>query len=162
MATVFIGLGSNLGHREANLELAMKRFAPEFVIKKASPIYESNVLYRPGRPRYLNMVCRVETSLTPELAYDKCAEIERSMGRQKALKHELKAIDVDLLLYDNVVLRTPKLSIPHPRMHDRAFVLVPLQHIGGSVVHPILKRTVDQLVLNLGDYSRKVARVIAG
>lgn len=161
MATVFIGLGSNLGNREANLEQAMRLFPPEFRIKKVSPIYETDMLYRLGKPRYFNMCCRVETDLSPELAFEKCQAIEKAMGRKKAAKYEPRVIDVDVLLYDDVVLRTPRLMIPHPKMHERAFVLVPLARIGGSIVHPVLRKTVNALVATLGDYSRKIAKIEA-
>lgn len=159
MATVYIGLGSNLGNREANLQQAMRLLKPEFKLMKCSPIYETDMLYRIGRPRYYNMVCRVETDLTPELAFEKCVSIEKAMGRRKADKYDPRVIDVDLLLYDQVVLRTSALTVPHPKMHERAFVLVPLEHIAARVVHPVLKKTIGQLVGELGDYEHKIVKI---
>ena len=159
MATVYIGLGSNLGHSEANLEQAMRLFAPEFRIKKTSPMYETDKLYRPGKPRCLNICCRVETDCTPEQAFEKCQMIERAMVRRKPTKDAPRVIDVDLLLYDSVVLRTSKLTIPHPRMHERAFVLVPLARIAGKVIHPGLRKSINALVDDLGDYSHKIVKV---
>ncbi len=159
MATVYIGLGSNLGHREANLEQAMRLFKPEFRTQKCSPMYETDMLYRLGRPRYFNIVCRVETELTPELVLKKCQAIEKAMGRREADTYAPRIIDVDVLLYDTIVLRTAELTIPHPKMHERAFVLVPLQHVAPQLVHPILKKSVSMLVAALGDYSHKIIRV---
>ena len=159
MATVYIGLGSNLGHSEANLEHAMRLFKPEFRILKSSPMYETDKLYRPGKPRCLNICCRVETELSAEQAFEKCQMIEKSMGRRKTNKSDPRVIDVDLLFYDSTVLRTSKLTIPHPRMHERAFVLVPLAAIAGRFVHPVLKKSINALVAGLGDYSHKIVKI---
>ena len=159
MATVFIGLGSNLGHRESNLEQAMRLFSPEFRIKKASPIYETDMLYRLGKPRYFNMVCRIETDCSAEQTFEKCQVIEKAMGRRKADKYAPRIIDVDVLMYDAVVLRTSTLTIPHPKMHERAFVLVPLARIAPKVVHPVLRKSIQSLVDGLGDYSHKIVKI---
>ena len=159
MATVYIGLGSNLGHSEANLEQAMRLFSPEFRIKKVSSMYQTDKLYRPGEPRCLNICCRVETELSAELAFEKCQMIEKSMGRRKTRKSAPRVIDVDLLLYDSVVLKTSALIIPHPRMHERAFVLVPLASIAGKIIHPGLRKSINALVAALGDYSHKIVKI---
>lgn len=159
MATVYIGLGSNLGNREANLELAMKLFRPEFRLKQVASVYETDALYRLGQARYMNTVCRVETDLSPEECFDKCIAIERGMGRKKETRYEPRTIDVDVLLYENVVLRSESLTIPHPRLHERAFVLVPLAEICGSRVHPVLKKPIRSLVAALGDYSHKIVKI---
>ncbi len=159
MATVYIGLGSNLGHREAHLEQAMRLFKPEFRIQKTSGVYETDMLYRLGRPRYLNMCVRVETNLPLERVFEKCQVIEKSMGRRKADKYDPRVIDVDVLLYDSVVLRTAELTVPHPKMHERAFVLVPLAEVAAKVVHPVLKKTVLQLVGTLGNYAHKIVKI---
>ncbi len=159
MATVYIGLGSNLGHREAHLEQAMRLFKPEFRIVKASGIYETDMLYRLGRPRYYNMVCRVETDCSPEQTFEKCQVIEKAMGRRKADKYAPRVIDIDVLLYDAVVLRTAELTLPHPKMHERAFVLVPLAEMAAQVVHPVLKKSIAKLVTALGNYSHKIVKI---
>ncbi len=159
MATVYIGLGSNLGHREANLEQAMRLFKPEFRIQKTSSIYETDMLYRIGKPRYFNMCVRVETDLSPEQVFEKCQRIEKSMGRRKADRYDPRVIDVDVLLYEHTVLRTAELTIPHPKMHERAFVLVPLSEIAGRVMHPVVRKTISQLVGTLGNYAQKIVKI---
>ncbi len=159
MATVYIGLGSNLGHSEANLEQAMRLFGPEFRILKSSAMYVTDKLYRPGKPRCLNICCRVQTDLSPERAFEKCQMIEKAMGRRKAGKFDPRVIDVDLLLYESISLRTSTLTIPHPRMHERAFVLVPLADIAGKLIHPVLKKSIHALVAALGDYSHKIIKI---
>jgi 2-amino-4-hydroxy-6-hydroxymethyldihydropteridine diphosphokinase len=157
MATVYIGLGSNLGHREANLEQAMKLFRPEFQITKISSTYETDMLYRIGRPRYYNLVCRVDTNLSPEAVVEKCRSVERGMGRRVTGTYDPRTIDVSLLMYEDQVL--PLLKIPHPLMHARAFVLVPFAEIAPRVVHPVHKMTIAALRDSLGDYSHKIVRI---
>lgn len=159
MATVYIGLGSNLGHREANLELAMKLFRPEFQITKVSSIYETEMTYRRERPRYLNIVCRVETDLSPADAYAKCKAIERSMGRRVTGMFDPRTIDVVLLTYDEMAYRSGGIVIPHPRLHERAFVLVPFAEIAPNLVHADFGRTIAELRGDLGDYSQKIVKI---
>jgi 2-amino-4-hydroxy-6-hydroxymethyldihydropteridine diphosphokinase len=160
MATVYIGLGSNLGNREAHLQQAMRLFKPELRIMKCSPMYETDMLYRIGRPRYYNIVCRVETELPPEQVFEKCKAIEKAMGtRPVGDPFGPCPIDVEVLFYDDVVLRTEVFTLPHPRLHERAFVLVPLDHIATRVVHPVLKKTIGKLLAELGDYSHKIIKI---
>lgn len=159
MATVYLGLGSNLGNRGANLEQAMRLFKPEFRIVRTSPMYETDMLYRIGRPRYYNMVCRVETDLSPEATFEKCLAMQRAMGRRQTPRYDPRIIDIDLLFYDDLVLRTADLTIPHPHLHERTFVLVPLLHIAADLVHPVLKKSIGSMVARLGDYSDKIVKI---
>lgn len=159
MASVYIGLGTNLGNREANLELAIRLFKPEFTVRKVSPVYETDPLYRLGQPQFFNAVCCVETTLSPEAALEKCKAIERAMGRKKGDTHDPRIIDVDILFYDDVVLKTADLTIPHPRLHERAYMLVPLSKIAPRFVNPATGKTVMQMLRALGRFSHKIVRI---
>lgn len=159
MATVYIGLGSNLGHREANLEQAMRLFRPHFQISKVSSIYETEMTYRRERPRYLNLVCRVETDLSPLDVQVKCKAIERAMGRTVTGMFDPRTIDVVLLMYEELSYKSPTLTLPHPRLHERAFVLVPFAEIAPTLLHPEFGKTISELKADLGDYSQKIIKI---
>ncbi|MBP9757142.1 MAG: 2-amino-4-hydroxy-6-hydroxymethyldihydropteridine diphosphokinase [Candidatus Pacebacteria bacterium] len=159
MATVYIGLGSNLGHREANLEQAMRLCRPEFQITKVSSVYETEMMYRRERPRYFNLVCRVETHLTPIEAHAKCKAIERSLGRKVTGMFDPRTIDVVLLMYETLSIKSGPVTVPHPRLHERAFVLVPFAEIAPNLVHPELNTTIAELKGLLGDYSQKIVKI---
>lgn len=159
MATVYIGLGSNLGHRESNLEQSMRLFAPEFQITKVSSIYETEMMYRRERPRYLNTVCRVDTHLSPTEVYQKCKAVERAMGRKVTGMFDPRTIDVVLLMYEALAFKSAAISLPHPRLHERAFVLVPFAEIAPNLVHPGFNMTIAELRSTLGDYSQKIVKI---
>lgn len=143
--TVYLALGTNLGMRAANLRAALAGLAPEVRLRRLSPTYETEPWGYADQPAFLNQVIEAETSLSPQelLAYLK--REETGMGRQSTFRNGPRVIDLDILLYDNVVLEEDNLSIPHPRMRGRSFVLVPLADLAPDLVHPVLSKTIREL-----------------
>jgi 2-amino-4-hydroxy-6-hydroxymethyldihydropteridine diphosphokinase len=144
-----IALGSNLGDRQVAISsaLAMLRVAGALEVAAVSPIIETEPVGPPGQGRYLNGAAAVRTTLSPERLLDHMLRIERELGRDRAGagRNGPRTIDLDLLLYADVVCEQPGLTLPHPRMHQRGFVLAPLRTIAPQVVHPVLRQTVAEL-----------------
>jgi 2-amino-4-hydroxy-6-hydroxymethyldihydropteridine diphosphokinase len=145
MTTIYLSLGSNLGNRARNIYDALRRLGSHIRIDKISSLYETEPVGITDQPWFLNLVCRGETDLTPEALLDVAKTIEREMGRQKGVRFGPRLIDIDILLYGNLVLDLPQLKIPHPRLHERGFVLIPLGELAPHLFHPALKRDVTQL-----------------
>ncbi len=144
MVTAYLGLGSNLGNRQENLDTALKLLAQRMRIGKLSSIYDTEPLGNASQPRFLNLVCEVFTRLTPEGLLALAKGIELKMGRHSRTG-EPRTIDVDILLYGDTVLKTEDLEIPHPKMADRQFVLVPLAEIAPGVIHPVTKKKIKEM-----------------
>jgi 2-amino-4-hydroxy-6-hydroxymethyldihydropteridine diphosphokinase len=136
LADVFIALGSNLGDRAANLTAARTALAPDPSVTAVSSIYETEPWGLAGQGRYLNQVLRGETTLEPRALLAKLQEIERALGREREREERYgpRTIDLDILLYDDMQVEEPGLTIPHPRMLERAFVLVPLAEVAPGLV----------------------------
>ena len=146
MAVVYLGLGSNLGDREANLRRALEAMPALGVsVTDVSPFYETDPVGHLEQGQFLNAACSGETSLEPLALLRALKEVEAAMGRVPAPRDMARLIDIDILLYDDLVLDTPELEIPHPRMAERAFVLRPLADIAADVVHPGLRKSVREL-----------------
>lgn len=148
LTTAYIALGSNLGDRLDLLRQARARLAghPQIGGCDSSPIYETDpVGGPPGQGRYLNAVLRVTTTLPPEPLLDLILRIETDLGRERNVRWAARTIDLDLLLYDDLVMTTPHLILPHPRLHQRAFVLEPLAALAPDVIHPLLRRSMAEL-----------------
>lgn len=130
MAVAYIALGSNLGDREQNLNLALQYIAGnEIKIEKVSRFLESEPYGVTDQPKFINAVARVRTELPPEKLLDTLLEIENKMGRVRKRHWGERNIDLDLLLYDDIKMQTPKLTLPHPDMQNRDFVMIPLAEV---------------------------------
>jgi 2-amino-4-hydroxy-6-hydroxymethyldihydropteridine diphosphokinase len=143
----FIGLGSNLGDREAYLEAARRALAgsENVVLTGASSLYETEPVGYTEQGWFLNQVAEVATSLDPWELLRVLQGIEQALGRQRLIRWGPRAVDLDLLLYGDAVLNSPELTVPHPRIYERSFVLAPLGEIAPDHVHPDGKTTREHL-----------------
>lgn len=149
---LFLGLGSNLGDRKQHLQRATEQIELRIgEISKASSIYETQAWGIENQPDFLNQVLEINTQLEPEKILEIILIIEQNMGRERHVKWGERLIDIDILFYDALVLKTEKLMIPHPFLQDRNFVLAPLTEIAPDFVHPILQRNIRDLFLDSKD-----------
>ena len=150
MAIVYIGIGSNLGGRRENCREALRQLGLRGVkVVKQSSMVETEPWGVADQPRFINMAIEAETDLSPEQLFTVLKGIEGKMGREETVRWGPRLIDLDILFYDDLVIDAAELKIPHPRLHERQFVLGPLSEIAPGKVHPKLKKTVLQLCSDL-------------
>lgn len=146
MKRTFLSLGSNLGDREANLREALARLeSPRFHVKRLSSFYETEPIGLTGQPWFLNIVAEAETSFFPMMLLDHTQRVERVMGRKKGALNGPRKIDIDILLFAHLMIESPRLTVPHPRMHERRFVLEPMVELAPDLPHPVLRKTMLDL-----------------
>lgn len=146
MAIAYLGLGSNLGERERHLAEAIERIeAKGIAVRKRSSLYETEPWGVPDQPLFLNMALEIETELEPRALLSVLKAVEKELGREETYPWGPRVIDLDILLYNNMIVTEDALSIPHPLLQEREFVLRPLQEIAPDVVHPLFKRSIREL-----------------
>src|SRR6266700_4902138 len=156
--TIYLALGSNIGDRRGNLAGALKQLREIMDISSISSVYETEPVGYLDQPRFFNIVCAGKTALTPQEFLIQAKAIERSLGRRPSFRNGPRPIDIDILLYDELHIEENELTIPHPRMQERAFVLVPLAEIAPDVLEPVSQRTAQELLHRvLQDGVKKVA-----
>jgi 2-amino-4-hydroxy-6-hydroxymethyldihydropteridine diphosphokinase len=152
MSIVYLGIGSNLGNREGNCKRALELIENKgILIRKKSSLYETVPWGIKDQPLFLNMVIAIETELRPKELLKVLQDLETEVGRVKSFKWGPRKIDLDILLYDDLIFHDDTLTIPHPLMHKRDFVLRPLHEIAPDVKHPLLKLTAGRLLQELRD-----------
>ncbi len=144
--TVYLGLGSNVGNRQDNLDRALDLLSQRLRIGKVSSIYDTEPIGNVNQPRFLNLACQVYTRLAPRELLTLAQGIELKLGRALGKSNAPRPIDIDILFYGDLVIETPELVIPHSRLTERAFVLVPLDEIVPELVHPVSGKTVKELI----------------
>jgi 2-amino-4-hydroxy-6-hydroxymethyldihydropteridine diphosphokinase len=152
VAEVYLLLGSNMGDREHTLGKARSRISRALgEVTAASGVYETAAWGKTDQDPFLNQVIRLKTNLDPQSLLQKAQEMEKELGRVRKEKWAARVVDLDILFYAQQVVQTPELTIPHPELHNRRFTLVPLAELAPGLVHPVLHKTVRELLRDCPD-----------
>jgi len=145
----YLSLGSNLGDRSTNLHKAISHLPPKVQLVTQSSIYKTEPWGYSDQPSFLNQAIKADTSLEPFELLAFLKEIEISMGRQETFHFGPRLIDLDILFFDDLILDSPELTIPHPHIAERAFVLIPMAEIAPDFFHPVLNKTIQELRISV-------------
>ena len=147
----YLGLGSNLGNREENIKNAISRLSsdPEILIKTRSSMIETKPYGNIDQPDFINSVIEIDTDITAENLLSKCLTLENELGRKRNEKWEPRTIDIDILFYGKTIVNLEQLTIPHPDLHNRKFVLYSLNEICPDFIHPVLNKSIKEIYLEL-------------
>jgi 2-amino-4-hydroxy-6-hydroxymethyldihydropteridine diphosphokinase len=157
MKRVFLSLGSNLGDRPGNITKALDELAAAGLeVRRVSSFYRTEPVEYRQQPWFVNCVAEVTTALLPVQLLNAIQRVERSMGRRRGINKGPRKIDIDILLYENVVVRSTRLDIPHVSMAERRFVLVPLRELEAGLRHPVTERTVTEMLNETVDTSQVI------
>ncbi len=144
--TVYLALGSNVGNRAANLKAAIAALPPQMEVNAKSRVYETPPWGYTNQEKFLNQVVKAQTYLEPEPLLKHLKRLEVALGRVPTFQYGPRLIDIDMLFYDDLVFASPALVIPHPRLQERGFVLLPLMDIAPDLMHPVRNQTIRQLI----------------
>ncbi len=155
---IYLALGSNLDDRAENLKEAIASLPPQMEVKAKSQVYETPPWGYEDQPRFYNQVLKAQTYLQPELLLKHIKRLEIALGRKATFRNGPRLIDIDILFYDELVLNTSSLTLPHPHLHERGFVLLPLMDIAPDLIHPVTRKSVREMVAtcNLGGIKQVV------
>ncbi|MGH9684994.1 MAG: 2-amino-4-hydroxy-6-hydroxymethyldihydropteridine diphosphokinase [Candidatus Acidiferrales bacterium] len=154
METIFLSLGANVGDRERNIARAIEKLPEHGIhVVRRSSLYETEPVEFLDQHWFLNCVVEAKTDLGPPQLLNALLQIERSLGRERFAPKGPRAIDIDILFFGSEVIQMPQLKIPHPRMADRKFVLVPFAEIAPSTLHPLSRKTIAELLVETPDNS---------
>ena len=143
---VYLALGSNLGDRLSNLKEAISSLSPQMDVKARSHIYETPPWGYENQSPFYNQVLKVRTYLKPEQLLKHLKRLEVALGRKASFQNGPRLIDMDILFYDDLVMNTPLITLPHPRLHERGFVLLPLMDIAPDLIHSIRQKSVQEMI----------------
>lgn len=149
METCYISIGSNIGDREENIRLAIHEISKLSTISNVSSIYETEPWGYTNQPYFFNLVCLLETKLSPRELLDSNKLIEQKLQRRPTFKYGPRTIDIDILTYGDSLVETTDLKIPHPQLHRRGFVLIPLAEIAPDLIHPSINKSIATLLLEV-------------
>lgn len=144
--SVYLSLGTNLGDRATNLKQAITSLPPQMTVRSKSKVYETPPWGYTEQDAFLNQVVMVTTYLEPEQLLKHLKRLEVALGRKATFRNGPRLIDLDILFFDDLVLNTPALTVPHPHVHERGFVLVPMMDIAPDHVHPVNQKSIRELI----------------